>query len=52
MRKKNHDNIKLESVNNRDNKEDERASVDLEGEDFYISTPIVSNYYFQYKDHK
>lgn len=45
--KKYNDNNKL--VNGDDDKVDERAAVDLEGEDFYISTPIVSNYYYRYK---
>ena len=43
---------KLKLKDKKQDKREGRAEVDLEGEDFYKSTPIVSNYYFQYKNNR
>lgn len=45
--KKNEYKTNLE--NKKISKHEGKAEVDLEGEDFYRSTPVVTNYYFQYK---
>lgn len=38
------------NLENRDTaKQEGKAETDLEGEDFYRSTPVVTNYYFQYR---
>lgn len=50
--------MEKELKNNKNNKKnkkkrtDGRAEVDLEGEDFYKSTPIVTNYYYNYKNYR
>ena len=35
--------------NKKVSKQEGKSEVDLEGEDFYKSTPVVTNYYFHYK---
>lgn len=37
------------SENKKINKSGGKSEVDLEGEDFYKSTPVVTNYYYPYK---